>query len=210
MQAGRGKREAGSGTRHSRPALVWALWAITGLSLAGAGCYHYGYDDGYYASSIGTVYGPYWYPANYGSVAFVRYPWWGDPPPPPKIDPRRDESPTRKAIDQQVRESFAGRGYKTLQGNADVDVAVYASMDPQLDISGYTHEYDWKNLPQLKDKTKYPKGTVVVDVLAPKTHRLLWRGTAVTRVTDNAEEYEKGLRIAVKRIVEKYPKSKHK
>ena len=97
-----------------------------------------------------------------------------------------------------------------LSNDADVDVAVYASMEPELDISGYTHSYDWKNVPKLKDKTKFPKGTVIVDVLQPKTHVLLWRGQTVAGISDDVDKYEKNLRTAVDQIVAKYPKAKAK
>ena len=44
-----------------------------------------------------------------------------------------------------------------------------------------THSYDWKNVPKPK-KTSFPKGTVIVDVLQPKTHVLLWRGQTVAGI----------------------------
>jgi hypothetical protein len=54
----------------------------------------------------------------------------------------------------------------------------------------------------------YPRGTVVVDVLQPKTHQLLWRGTTAAPISDDSEKYQADLRAAVVRVVEKYPKSK--
>lgn len=186
------------------------LLALATIGLVAAGCGHGGYSSGMYVGPVATVYGPYWYPATYGTVTYVNYPWWGDPPPPAANDPKRENSVTRRAIIDQVHTSFAGRGYRVLQNDADVDVAVYASMEPELDISGYTHSYNWKNLPKLENKTKFPKGTVIVDVLQPKTHVLLWRGSAVVPVSDDVEKYEKNLRGAVNNIVEKYPKAKGK
>lgn len=180
------------------------------LALGVVGCHTGGYysSGGTYAVGVGTAYGPYWYPDNYGTFTIVRYPWWGDPPPPPQNDPRREGSITQRAIAEQTREAFAGRGYRHLDNNADVDVAVYASSDPQLDISGYTHDYDWKNIPKLKNKTTYPKGTIVVDVLAPHTHELLWRGTTVAPISSDPDKYQADLREAVSRVIEKYPKAK--
>ena len=97
------------------------------------------------------------------------------------------------------------------QSDGDVDVAVYASARPgDLNISGYTHDYDWKNIPKLKNKTKYPRGTVIVDVLAPKSHELLWRGETVAPISPDSAKYEAYLRAAVERVVAKYPESKHK
>src|SRR5262245_40587921 len=194
--------------RHSRGWL--GVLAVASLALVGAGCSHGGYASGYYvgAGPVYTAYGPYWYPATYSTVTYVDYPWWGDPPPPPANDPRRKDSPTHRAIEEQVHSAFVAKGYKTSGDNSDVDVTVYASTASELDISGHTHIYDWKNLPKLKNDTKFPKGTVIVDVLQPKTHVLLWRGKTVAPVSDDVATYEKDLREAVDRIVEKYPQSK--
>ena len=192
--------------RRSRLALACAASVIAALGVAGCGA-SYSSAGGDVDFAVGTAYGPYWYPATYGSYTIVRYPWWGDPPPPPDYDPRRPESITAQAIHEQIQQDFNAHGYRHEEGGGDVDVAVYASSDPQLDISGYLHEYDFKNIPKLKGKTKYPKGTVIVDVLAPHTHELLWRGTTVAPVSSNPEEYASDLRHAVNRIVQKYPKA---
>src|SRR6478609_890778 len=72
-------------TRRSRRAFTLALWTMAAVCLAG--CHSYGYAGGDYGFGVGTYYGPYWYPANYGTFTVVRYPWWGDPPPPPANDP---------------------------------------------------------------------------------------------------------------------------
>lgn len=192
--------------RRSRRAIGAVV--VAGLGAAVAGCGGGYASPGYYVGPVGTVYGPYWYPATYGTYAFVDVPWWGDPPPPPVNDPRRKDSPTHRAIAEQVHTSMGARGYKTAGKGADVDVTVYASTGKQLDISGYTHIYDWKNLPKLKNETKFAKGTVIVDVLQPGTHLLLWRGRTVAPVSDDVEQYSKDLRAAVDQILEKYPKAK--
>ena len=195
--------------RGSRLALACAAWTILAVGLAGCGA-SYGTSGGTYASvGVGTAYGPYWYPANYGSYTIVRYPWWGDPPPPPENDPRRQGSVTQIALHDQLRDAFADRGYRHLDSEGDVDIAVYASSEAPLNISGYTHDYNWRNIPKLKNKTEYPKGTVIVDVLAPKTHELLWRGETVGPISSDPDKYASDLRESVKRIVAKYPKSKH-
>jgi Domain of unknown function (DUF4136) len=196
-------------SRRTRRALVRTLCVAAVLSGAAAcyGGYRYGNSGG--VLGVGTYYGPYWYPDNYYTYSYVRYPWWGDPPPPPANDPMVENNATHRAIVEQVHQSFGGRGYKTAE-QGDVDVAVYASNRPgELDISGYTHDYEWKNLPKLRETTKYPRGTVVVDVLQPKTHVLLWRGTTKAEISDDSEKYQADLRSAVERVVEKYPKSKH-
>ena len=196
--------------RRSRRALAFAVWTIAAICLAGCAHYGWGYGGGPAVGfSVGTAYGPYWYPDGYGSFSVVRYPWWGDPPPPPMNDPAREGSITQRALADQLHESFAGRGYRAQPRDGDVDIAVYASSKPEMDITGYTHEYNWKNLPKLQNKMKYPKGTVIVDVLAPKTHELLWRGETVAPISlSDPAKYQADLRKAVEAIVAKYPKAK--
>ncbi|MGH7617364.1 MAG: DUF4136 domain-containing protein [Gemmatimonadaceae bacterium] len=194
--------------RRSKQALACAALAIGALSLPGCGASVYG-ANGDYAVSVGTAYGPYWYPDRYNSFTVVRYPWYGDPPPPPENDPRRVGSITQRAIAEQIHEDFSNRGYKRADSDGDVDVAVYASSEKALNISGYTHDYEWRNLPKLRNKNSYPKGTVIVDVLAPKTHELLWRGETVAPISSDPDKYAADLRGAVTRIVAKYPKAKN-
>src|SRR5262245_53530606 len=69
--------------RASQLALSCAAWAILAVGLGACSA---GYTSGgtYASIGVGTAYGPYWYPYNYGSYSVVSYPWWGDPPPPPE------------------------------------------------------------------------------------------------------------------------------
>ena len=195
--------------RRSRQGLAYVLPAIAALGLAACGA-TYSTASGDYALGVGYTYGPYWYPATYGTYSYVfPYPWWGDPPTPPANDPMRGGSVTQRAIAEQVRDGFSGRGYRHAENSGDFDVAVYASSEGQLDISGYTKNYDWKNIPKLRDKQKYPKGTVIVDVLAPKTHQLLWRGHTEAPISSDPDKYAADLREAVNRVIAKYPKAKH-
>jgi hypothetical protein len=199
-----------SAARRSRLTIACLVATMAALGVAGCGAHYYS-SGGDVDFGVGTAYGPYWYPATYGSFTVVRYPWWGDPPPPPEHDPMTAGTGTARAIHDQAIEDFSARGYRHEEGGGDVDVAVYASNRPgELDINGYVHNYDWKNIPKLKNKTKYPRGTVVVDVLAPRTHELLWRGTTAAHVDSDPDKYADDLRQAVNRIVQKYPKSEHK
>jgi uncharacterized protein DUF4136 len=192
--------------RRARQGLACAVWAIAALAVTACGA-SYSSAGGDYAVAVGTSYGPYWYPTTYGTYTYVfPYPWWGDPPPPPENDPMREGSITQRAVAEQVRDAFTARGYRHDSNQGDVDVAVYASSQQHLDITGYTKNYDWKNVPKLKDKKVYPKGTVIVDVLKPGTHELLWRGHTEAPISSDPDKYAADLREAVGRIVAKYPK----
>jgi hypothetical protein len=53
--------------------------------------------------------------------------------------------------------------------------------------------------------TQYTQGTVIVDVIDPKTKDLLWRGQGVAAVADNEAQYEQDLKKTVEAIVDKFP-----
>src|SRR5216683_6386527 len=51
------------------------------------------------------------------------------------------------------------------------------------------------------EATEYGSGTVVVDVIDPKTRELLWRGKGLARVSDDERAYELDLQKTVTAIV---------
>ena len=55
--------------------------------------------------------------------------------------------------------------------------------------------------------TQYTEGTVIVDVIDPKTKDLLWRGQGVAAVSNNEQQYEQELQKTVEAIVDKFPAS---
>jgi hypothetical protein len=53
--------------------------------------------------------------------------------------------------------------------------------------------------------TPYERGTVIVDLVDPSTHRLLWRGQGVAQVSDNPNTYVNELGKVVRSIAKKIP-----
>jgi hypothetical protein len=121
-------------------------------------------------------------------------------------DPMLDNSITNRAIREEIRNAFEKRGYRFSPEAADLDVAFYASAAPKLDIRTFDYGYTWRGFPrQYVDVEQYEEGTVIVDVVDPATHRLLWRGQGVARVDPDPNKYVKEIRKAVDKIVEKFP-----
>ncbi len=52
---------------------------------------------------------------------------------------------------------------------------------------------------------EYTEGSVIVDVVNPKTKELLWRGQGVARVSDDPNVYAKELEQTVNAILKKFP-----
>ena len=102
----------------------------------------------------------------------------GGPPLSPD-DPMLANSITNQALDQDIRRSLERRGYRPAKRGAaaDFDIAAYAAAREALDIQTYNYGYTWRGWPrQYTEVTPYKRGTVVIDIIDPATHQLLWRG----------------------------------
>jgi hypothetical protein len=121
-------------------------------------------------------------------------------------DPMLENSMTNRAIRDEIRNAFEKRGYRFSPEAADLEVAFYATAAPKLDIRTYNYGYNWRGFPrQYVDVEQYEQGTVIVDVVDPATHRLMWRGQGVAKVDSDPNKYVKEIRKAVDEIVEKFP-----
>jgi hypothetical protein len=121
-------------------------------------------------------------------------------------DPMLVNSITYDAIRDEIRRAFEAKGYVYSPANADLAVAYYASAAPVLDIRTFDYGYDWRGFPrQYVDVVQYTQGTVIIDVIDPVTHKLLWRGQGVAAVDTDPNKFAKELRKSVDAIVAKFP-----
>jgi hypothetical protein len=121
-------------------------------------------------------------------------------------DPMLVNSITYEAIRDELRRAFEARGYTYSPANPDLAVAYYASAAPVMDIRTFDYGYDWLGFPrQYVDVVQYTQGTVIVDVIDPRTRKLLWRGSAVAAVDSDPNKFARDLRKAVDKIVAKFP-----
>ena len=56
------------------------------------------------------------------------------------------------------------------------------------------------------EATEYAPGTVVVDVIDPRTGELLWRGKGLAPVSDDEGAYELHLQETVRAILARFPR----
>ena len=154
------------------------------------------------------------------------------PTPQPKIagavsstnDPMLVNSISNRALRSDLAQEFAGLGYVATDSNPDFCVAYYASTNQKLDVTSWDYGYGWRprwwsgwgrrygrgwggdwGLQSGPVVTQYTEGTVIVDVIDPKTKDLLWRGQGVAAVSANEAEYEQELKKTVEAIVDKFP-----
>ena len=86
-------------------------------------------------------------------------------------------------------------GYVVNDSNTACAVAYYAGTKLELDCGIQSDPLVMPDTP----------GTVMVDVIDPKTKQLLWRGQGIAAVADDEEQYDRNLKHAVQAIVEKFP-----
>jgi hypothetical protein len=125
-------------------------------------------------------------------------------------DPMFENSISNRAIHNHLTAAFASRGYAVDEANPDFTVAYYASRRGRLDVTAWDYGYPgrwggWRGGPGVVEVTPFVEGTVIVDVVNPKTHELVWRGRGVSDVSDDPETYAQNLNRTVKEIVKRFP-----
>lgn len=127
------------------------------------------------------------------------------------VDPMLQNSITYRALHNDLVSNFQERGYVIDSANPDFAVAAYASSRQRLDVTQYDYGYPYWRWrwwgPPVPEVTQYTEGTVVIDVVNPKTKELLWRGQGVASVSDDPQTYAKELARAVEKIVERFPEA---
>lgn len=105
----------------------------------------------------------------------------------PLHDPMLVNSITNRALRNALIEGFQSRGYVANDSTPDFVVASYASAKHRLDVTFWDYGYAWRprwwrgwERPWGEAMvTEYTEGTVIIDVLDPKSKELLWRGRGV-------------------------------
>ena len=134
---------------------------------------------------------------------------WSPPDTRPTGDPRLDNNRFfDERIRGQVEQELERRGFtKTAPQQADVLVHYHASVSQQIDVRdldnsrSYCADHDCR--PFI-----YDKGTLFVDLVEPRTNRLIWRGWAegsVDGVIDDQNSMESLIDEAVAKLLARLP-----
>jgi hypothetical protein len=131
-------------------------------------------------------------------------------------DPMLVNSISNRALRADLVKGFEDRGY-AVADKPDFVVAYYACANQKLDVTYWDYGYGfypgwWGGWgpgwgPYDASVTQYTEGTVIIDVLDPRTKEILWRGQGVARVSDDEPQYEQDLWKTVTAILEKFPQA---
>jgi hypothetical protein len=127
-------------------------------------------------------------------------------------DPRIDNSLLDSRIRKATEQELASKGYtSTPKESADFLVAYQVMLKDKVDLTtvygGYGYRYGWSGVPTQTFATQYQEGTLLLDILDPRTKTIVWRGSASARIEESTtpEEREQRVRKAVQAILEKFP-----
>jgi hypothetical protein len=146
-----------------------------------------------------------------------------DAPPLSANDPMLDNSITNRELRQDLVQGLESKGYALDRDNPDFVVAYYAGTKEKMDTTywnpdpwwrygyrGYRYGWAWPwygyaaPYPVMRVQ-EYTQGSVIVDVVDPRTKELLWRGQGVAQVSDDPNAYAKELSKTVGAVLKKFP-----
>jgi len=132
---------------------------------------------------------------------------WAAPDAQATGDPRLDNNPFfHERIQRAVEQRLNARAFeKTTADPPDLLVHYHASVTQQINSNGADQPY--VSCEDCKPYV-YDAGTIVVDLVDARTHRLVWRGWAegsIDGVVDDQAWMEKRIDEAVARILERLP-----
>jgi hypothetical protein len=129
-------------------------------------------------------------------------------------DLRLDSTLLNERIRSAVEAQLAERGYKKVAaGQVDFLVAYHTAVERKIDIDtmyrgyGYgPHDWGW-GAGHETVVYEYDEGTLLLDVLDPKAHRLLWRGSASAVVSEQStpKKRTKLINEAVAKLLDRFP-----
>ena len=173
----------------------WALVAVAGLVLAGCATIDVG-------SYVGR------------SVDFATYRTydWGPADALPTGDPRLDNNSFFKDhFEGAVEKELAARGYpRATTAAPDLLIHYHATINRRLDIDAIDRQYGYCPPAGCEPRVvAYDAGTLLLDIVDARTHRLLWRGWAqqsMDGVIGDQDRLERQVNEAVARMLERLPR----
>jgi hypothetical protein len=153
-----------------------------------------------------------------------------DAPALPADDPMLTNSITNQRLRADLVQGLTQKGYAADAAAPDFLVAYYAGTMTKMDTTYWLPDAGWRYgyrrfglfgsryrsawpwygyaspYPAMQVRN-YTSGSVIVDVIDPKTMELLWRGQGVANVSDDPDRYAKELNTSVMAILKRFPQA---
>jgi hypothetical protein len=154
-----------------------------------------------------------------------------DAPPLPADDPMLTNSITNQRLRADLQQAFQQKGFAQVQTNPDFLVAYYAGTKDKMDTTYWAPDYGWRYgyrrlgfgggvrsawpwygyaspYPNMQ-VNEYTQGSVIIDVIDPKSMELIWRGQGIANVSNDPATYNKELDKSVTSILNSFPPATH-
>lgn len=155
----------------------------------------------------------------YDFISMKTYAWL-DSGEKPGTDARINNDLIVDRVRAAVERTLAAKGYvKTEAVSADFMVSWFGAINTKLQLDSIDHFYSpygygalgrdpyWGGGMRTTTAREYEEGTLVVDILDPKQHKLIWRGTGIERLGTNKdpEAVTKRINNAIAAIMADFP-----
>jgi len=139
---------------------------------------------------------------------------WGEPDALPVSDPRLAGDPNfNDWVQGAVERNLARKGLMLAPEGTDADLQVHyhAHISDRIDLSTIDQDFGFCTGEGCQPEVEvYEAGTLVIDIVDPRTQRILWRGWAQGSVEDeldNPDAMEATIENAVARMLALFPRS---
>jgi len=147
---------------------------------------------------------------NVNFTDYVTYDW-GTPDHLPIGDPRLDNNPFfQDHLQGAIEKGLASRGYeRAVNGGADLLIHYHASVNQKIEVDDVDHRYGYCYQNCEPHVFEYELGTLVVDVVDPRSGKVVWRGWSqdtMNGVIDDQDRLEKQVDEGVSRMMLMLPR----
>ncbi len=124
-------------------------------------------------------------------------------------DPRLDNNEFfDQRVRSQVEKELTRRDFEKATSRVpDLFVHYHASVTQEIDVRTVDHDYQYSNVVTMEPFV-FDAGTLLVDLVDPRTNRLIWRGWVqanIDGIIDNQRILEQRIDEAVARILDRLP-----
>jgi hypothetical protein len=127
-------------------------------------------------------------------------------------------------VKNAVNAELKAKGLVMISNNPDFLIAEHLGKKSKVQVTDWGYDYGYYGRyrgygghrgywgPRRISTYQYEEGTLILDFVDAKSKKLIWRGTAKSKVQniDTPEKSEKIINAAVKEILKKYPPSSSK
>lgn len=132
----------------------------------------------------------------------------------------------KKRIKNAVGKEMEAKGYKFIEGEADLTVSLFVVLEQKTSRTAYTNHYgggyygydDWDYgygggwgagyATTTYTETDYIDGTLVIDVFDTSTRKIVWQGVGSGTVDEDPQKRERTMPHEIAQIFYAFPKKK--